>query len=137
MSNRAIDLLGSQFELTALSGHPAADATVDHVVLHAKLKALRIIDVKIVPDAAITGQVTDNFTWDVRTVTAAGVATSRATRNYASGINEVALVARSLWTPAAPFTLALGESLSIQRTKVGNGIASPRCLASVEYDYCA
>jgi hypothetical protein len=83
----------------------------------------------------VTGQATNTFNLNVKTWTAAAVATERANRDYGSGTNEVAMVSRDLWAPASPFELTAGMHVTLERELVGTGLASPNIGVAVEYDY--
>jgi hypothetical protein len=141
MSNRLIDQLGGPglIATAAIPAHAASDASLDHVVLHAAERSLRVRKVTAIPDATLTGADSDSASLNVRTVTAAGSPTEVAHKDYTNAVNQTALIPVELYAPAAPYTtIAVGGSLSIQREKVGSsGLATPRFLVAIEYDYAA
>jgi hypothetical protein len=130
--------VGRQMPSVELPAHAAGDATAYHVIFRAP-RACRVHSVAIVPDADIVGQASYYFSFDVQTVSAAGAVTGvLASRAYALGVNETARVARALYTAAnqdVGTPLASGDCLSIQRTLVSTGLASPRCLAVAEVSF--
>ena len=118
-------------DITSIPAHPATDATQDHIVYVAKRK-VSVQLVAITPSQAITGQVTNNFNYNVRSGTSAGVFTERANRDYGSGVDEVAGVRQILYNPTDPgLELAAGETISIERELVGTGLASPHCAVEI------
>jgi hypothetical protein len=136
MANKTIDELGGAGRVAfgVVPSHLAADASVDHIVFTAP-KACRVRKVSWVPDAAVTGDTSNGAHFNVRTVTAAGVATERAAVDLITGENEVALVSRVAYAPAAPYrALAAGDHVSVQREKIGNGVITARLLVSIEHD---
>jgi hypothetical protein len=133
-ANTFQDLSGSKYAFANVQSHAAGDATADHPIFRcATSVACRIVKVTIIPGAAITGAATNNFNLNVKSWTAAGAATERANRDYASGTNETAMVARDLYAPATPLSIAAATHLTLERELVGTGLASPNIGVVVEW----
>jgi len=133
-----VTLLGSQYAVVTVPAHAAADLTADHPIFRAPC-ACRIVSVTIVPGATITGANTNSANLNLKSWTDATtpVATELANRDYLSATNEVAMKARSFYAPAAPLALAVGQYLSLEREKVGSGLALPNFAVIVEWDTAA
>lgn len=129
-----IDLLGQHVEEFTINNKVLGDATLDYPLFEAR-RPCRLVSVEIVPGATITGQATNTFNLNVKTWTAAGVATERGNRDYLSGTNEVAMVKRSLYAPATPLNMAQGDHVTLERELVGSGLAMPALGVRVTYDY--
>jgi hypothetical protein len=134
-ANTFQDLSGVKYQFHNVQQHAAGDATQDHLIFRcATTVPCRVRKVTIVPGASITGAATNNFNLNVKSWTAAGSATERANRDYASGTNETAMVSRDLYAPAAPLSIEVGGHVTLERELVGTGLASPNIGVMVEWD---
>lgn len=113
----------------------ATAGTVDDWTLMVVKNDLKIVAVKLVPNAAITANATNYFTLAVinKGADASGT-TSMATRSWAA-TNSVAFVAESMTldTTAANLLATAGQVLDLSRTVAASGLAMPDMLVEVHY----
>ncbi len=113
----------------------ATAGTVDDWSLMAVTYDLKLIAVKLVPNAAITANGTNFFDLAVinKGAAAAG-STSMATRSWAA-TNSAAFVAESmtLSATAANLLAVAGDVLDLNRTVTASGLAMPDMLVEVHY----
>ena len=105
-------------------------------VLRAREAAV-VTGVYWIPDAAVTGDNSDNFTLAVRNEGSDGTGTTAvtATKTYATGTDSVAQVAEALTVSgtAADVAVAAGDVLSLVRATTGSGLASPAGQLEIHY----
>src|ERR1051325_1454547 len=127
--NRAIDALGHEHVLSEIPAHGATDASLYHTVFYAP-RTCHVTDVTLEADAAITGADSPYSAYfQLFPVGADGTPLQAlADRNYSLGTDEAAMVARAMYTAGAtPLAMAAGQSLAIQRERIGaGGLATPR-----------
>lgn len=109
--------------------------TVDDWALMVVQNDLKLIAVKLIPNAAITANGTNFFDLAVinKGAAAAG-STSMATRSWAA-TNSVAFVAETmtLSATAANLLAVAGDVLDLSRTVTASGLAMPDMLVEVHY----
>jgi len=127
------DLIGVRQDNLILPAHAAATATEVIPVWKAPYPC-RLRKVRVTSGVVITGTATNYTNLNVQTVTAAGVATEKANKDYASGVNEAAHVTTDLYAPAGGQVLAVNDSVAIEIEKVGSGLALPSVLITIEFD---
>ena len=114
--------------------HAAADATLDHVIFRAPF-ACKVRKVSIMFGATLTGADTNSANLNLINRGADGLGTTElANRDYASGTNDTAYVKRDHYAPASPLAVAQGVVLTMQREKIGTGLATPDIHVQVEYE---
>ncbi len=100
---------------------------------------VRITAVGIVPDAAVTGNTTNNLILQAfnRGVAGAGTTAVTAAKTYATGVDLVKndLDALVMATTVADRDLAAGEVLELVKTETGSGLPMPTSLVVVEFQY--
>ena len=85
--------------------------------------------------ATVTGQATHYFNLNLFNRGTDGSGTTElANRDYASGTNDTAFVAREVYAPATYLSVATGVVLDLQRELVGTGLAMPAVWGYVEYE---
>lgn len=111
-----------------IAAHAAATATEIHTVAVAT-KVGRLVSVKFYPDAAITGQAT-NYT-NLNTLLNA---TEKGNVDFLSGTNG-ATTGVTLYAPATPIAVAVGDLVRVQHEKVASGLDIPSGLVVTIFDY--
>ena len=86
-----------------------------------------IVDIKVVPQAAVTGDNTDNFTLSVFNGGSGGTGTTVvASKAYTTGVDSVAKVPESLTNSGTAANLALSQDdvLIWDKTEAASGLAT-------------
>lgn len=128
------EIRGTIVERLFVPGQSTA-TTVDDWTLMVVTYDIKLIAVKLVPNAAITANASNFF--DLAVINkgaAAGGSTSMATRSWAA-TNSVAFVAESmtLSATAANLLASAGDVLDLSRTVTASGLAMPDMLVEVHY----
>lgn len=91
------------------------------------------------PDTAVTGNTTNNFTLQMKSKTAAGAAAHNITavKTYGTGVNMTQWVkdALTLSTTAADLLVDNGETVTLDKAETGSGLALPAGLAVLNYQF--
>jgi len=131
------DIPGIHQESARIPAVATASDVGEWVIFRAPFNC-RVKGLSFVPDAAVTGQASHNFTLDVQNKGTAGTGTTSlvTTITYGSGTDAVAFdeTAFTLSTTDATIRMSAGEVLTLKRTKTGNGLAAPALLAVVRYE---
>lgn len=92
-----------------------------------------------VPDEAVTGDATNNMALQFKSKTSAGAANKNITavKTYAAGVDMVKFKQDDLVvsTTAADILVKDGESVTLDKTENGTGLALPAGLAVLEIQY--
>lgn len=112
----------------------ATAGTVDDWVVLVADQNLTVTGVTIVPNAAITANVTNYFTLTLTNKGAGGAGSAAvATRSWAA-TNSVAFVPEAMTLgAAADLNVAAGDVLDLARTIAASGLAMPDMLVVVKY----
>ncbi len=112
----------------------AADATTEWPIFWAE-KDCRIMRIAFVPQAAITGADTNSMTLGFINKGATGVGTTvLASKAYVAGTSVAAFDGETLVTEPMNKLLTAGSVISLERAKVGTGLAMPQLLVAVTYE---
>jgi len=107
--------------------------------LFVAVQDMKVTAVKWIPDAAVSGADTNNFSLTTRNEGSDGTGTTAVTsaKTYASGTDSVAQTPESLTlsTTAADLLIDSGEVLSLVRAVNGTGLASPAGAVQAEYQH--
>lgn len=111
----------------------AVNTTGDSIVFVAPFNC-RVEKVLLFPEAAVTGQATNNFVLGLidRGVGGGGT-TVLASTTFAAGTNLTATASNGFFFPTAPRVAAKGTVYELVRTQNNSGPASPRILVLTEY----
>lgn len=120
------DIPGDQPVTGYFPGHATAATAKEAAIGRAPFSA-QVTAVEFVASAAIAGQITNNFTLNVRNRGPAGVgANIIATLNFTNGVNAVAQAPTSITLGAgANLVLAEGDVITVEKAIVGTGLACP------------
>jgi len=97
--------------------------------------ACTVTSVKILPQAAVTGNTTNNFSVNILNGGQVGTSTtSVAVKEYNTGVDSVALTEETLTLSgtAANLVLAAGDWLVWSKTEDGSGLATVHCAVAIE-----
>ena len=127
---------------TAAVATPAIGATTsDEVVVWQNRTGASVIitGVNFCPDTAVTGAATNNMALSVRNKGTAGTSTTVVTtlKTYASG-TDIAAFDQDVLTvtsTAADATIDNGESIALNKTENGTGLALPAGTLTIEYKF--
>lgn len=113
-------------------GSGAADATETWPLAYFDNK-VKILNVYVITQTAITGAATNYMNLNIIDKGTGGSGTNElGNLDFASGTNTTAFDAKTFGT-LSNNELAAGSVLSVQREKVGTGLALPECAFVVEY----
>jgi hypothetical protein len=109
-------------ERVSFTQHAAATATEERGVFSAPC-ALRVRQIQLSSDVAITGDPTNSTTISFRNKALVGVGTTTvATLVVTTGVNFTAFDPKDIPITGSTFTMAEGEQLNVEFVKVGTGL---------------
>lgn len=101
--------------------------------------SVKITEAAFQGDAAHTGAATNNMILQFRNKGTLGTSTTgvTATKTYASGVDLTAFVSDALVlsTTAADLIIDDGETVALNKTENGTGLASPKGVATLTYEF--
>ncbi|HVF75493.1 MAG TPA: hypothetical protein VM938_10630 [Acidimicrobiales bacterium] len=113
----------------------AADATKEWPIFMAE-RPCKILSITVVPQALITGANANTFHWNVKNRGTDGLATTEIGNvDFVAGTNAAAFDGREIVNEVAGRRMTAGQVLTIEREKIGTGIAAPEALVVVAYEY--
>lgn len=128
------DALRGKVTQTTILSALAADATAEWPIFVAEVRA-RLLRVSIVAAATITGANTNTFHLNVLNKALVGVGTTEiGNRDFVSGTNSTGFQRYDIVAETAGKTMEAGEVLTLQREKIGTGMAMPQLLTIVTYE---
>ncbi len=112
----------------------------EQVVWTNKLGAtVRITAVTYTPEAAVTGNTTNNLTLQLRNKGLLGSSTTAVTavKTYATGTDLTAFLADALVisTTAANLDIDVNETVALNKAETGSGLILPEGVVTLEYQY--
>lgn len=128
------DIQGEHTIRTWIEGQATAGTADEFTVGIVPFRAT-VTEVTFTPDAAITGNDTNNFSAQLRNRGAAAAGTTDiATLAFASGVDGVAFVPETitLSAAAADLNVAEGDVLTLEKVNAGTGLAMPAGLVTVK-----
>lgn len=128
------DVIGHEFLTQAfVPATAAADATIGHPVFIAP-RDVEILEVSIIPQAAVTGADTNTKHLNLRNRGADGTGTTElANYDLTSGNNLSNHDEKSLYAPTTPLAIADGVVLQLEVEKIGTGLATPAFLVATRH----
>ncbi len=110
-----------------------AQSSDDEVAVFKAPCAGKIVEVGIIPDAAVTGAATDNYTLSCQNKGAAGTGTDViCSKAYTLGVDSVQYDYESLGT-LANNVLAKDDTVTFLKTEAASGLAMPAMVVVIEF----
>ncbi len=130
------DIPGTRNAQTFIPSVAAATATESHPIFSAP-DACIVTSVKIIPQAAVTGDNTDRKNLNIIDCGSDGSGTTEVGNlDLATGVNLTAFDEKNIplnSTYTDGVTMAKGDVIKLQFEKAGNGVLVPNLLVRVEY----
>ncbi len=100
---------------------------------------VRITAVTVTPETAVTGNTTNNLILQLRNKGVLGTGTTGVTaaKTYATGVDLTAFVPDALViaATAADRDIDVNESVALNKTETGSGLALPEGVVTLEFQY--